>query len=105
MLSPAAKKTIMTEPPMRRLSPAGGFVDVPVHSFLAGKTSISVTTLHSSAVVPVLVDPNALIVDAVTPISGTPDGGTRVTIRGTGLGEACSVLFGNLFGTNATFAN
>lgn len=101
----STKNDVMISIPSTALIPPGGFVDVPVQSFYNGHTTITITTAHSTATVPVTVDVNALVVDSVTPSSGTPDGGSAVTIIGTGLGNTCTVRFGTTLSPHVTFAS
>lgn len=104
-VSLTTKNDVMISIPSSALIPPGGFVDIPIQSFYTGHTTITITTPHSSATVQVTVDANALVVDSVTPDSGTPDGGTPVTIRGTGLGNTCTVRFGTTLSPHVTFSN
>lgn len=98
----AASDASIVGVPSTAIVPAAGSVHVPLQALHSGAATVSVFFGNTSLLVPVNVDDRALTIDAIIPASASPAGGTRLTIRGTGLGQTCTVMFGGLAGTSVS---
>jgi hypothetical protein len=91
--------------PSTVIIPAGGEAEVTLEAMSAGGGGIvlSARDLLISAYIPVdVATASAPLIDALDPAFGSPGGGTRVEISGSGFSGQCTVSFG---GTLATISS